>query len=112
VQVAPQLQLIARYVRAARAKDKGLFETLDVAFFSTLLLALFACLVNIGILWRRRWARRVAIWLQAACLVGSAFQLLLPLGANHGPVGLLTNVALPAAVIWLLWGRRTRAVFG
>jgi len=79
---------------------------------ATLLLALFACLVNIGILWRRRWARRVAIWLQAACLVGSAFQLLLPLGANHGPVGLLTNVALPAAVIRLLWGRRTRAVFG
>jgi hypothetical protein len=79
---------------------------------ATLLLALFICLVALGILWRRRWARRIAIWLEAACLVGSALQLLLPIGANHGPVGLLTNVALPAAVIWLLWGRTTRAVFG
>jgi hypothetical protein len=79
---------------------------------ATLLLALFVCLVGIGILWRRRWARRVAIWLEAMCLAGSALLLLLPIGANHGPVGLLTNLVLPGAVIWLLWGRRTRAVFG
>jgi hypothetical protein len=79
---------------------------------ATLLLALFVCLVGIGILWRRRWARRVAIWLEAICLAGSALLLLLPIGANHGPVGLLTNLVLPGAVIWLLWGRRTRAVFG
>jgi hypothetical protein len=79
---------------------------------ATLLLALFVCLVGIGILWRRRWAHRVAIWLEAICLAGSALLLLLPIGANHGPVGLLTNLVLPSAVIWLLWGRRTRAVFG
>jgi hypothetical protein len=79
---------------------------------ATLLLALFVCLVGIGILWRRRWARRVAIWLEAICLAGSALLLLLPIGANHGPVGLLTNLVLPGAVIWLLWGRRSRAVFG
>jgi hypothetical protein len=79
---------------------------------ATLLLALFVCLLGIGILWRRRWARRVAIWLEAICLAGSALLLLLPIGANHGPVGLLTNLVLPGAVIWLLWGRRSRAVFG
>jgi len=79
---------------------------------ATLLLALFVCLVGIGILWRRHWARRVAIWLEAVCLAGSALLFLLPIGANHGPVAMMTNFLLPSAVIWLLWGRRTRAVFG
>jgi hypothetical protein len=78
----------------------------------TLVLALFVCLVGIGILWRRRWARRAAIWLEGVWLVGSALLYALPLGANHGPVALMTNVALPGAVIWLLWGRRMRSVFG
>jgi len=35
----------------------------------------------------------------------------LPIGANHAPVALLTNVVVPAAVVWLLWGRMTRSVF-
>jgi hypothetical protein len=78
---------------------------------ATLLLALFVCLVGIGAMWRRRWARRVAIWLEAVCLIGSALLFLLPIGANHGPVALMTNVLLPAAVIWLLWGKKTREVF-
>ena len=37
VQVAPQLTLIARYVRAARQADKPLLETVDVRFASTVL---------------------------------------------------------------------------
>lgn len=78
----------------------------------TLLLALFVCLVGIGVMWRRRWARRVAISLEIICLLGSAVLFLAPIGANHGPVALLTNTVLPAAVIWVLWGKRTRAVFG
>ena len=41
-QVAPQLTLIARYVRAARQRDKSLFERMDIPFASTLLLALLA----------------------------------------------------------------------
>ena len=41
VQVAPQLTLIARYVRAARHPDKPLLETVDVRFASTVLAALF-----------------------------------------------------------------------
>jgi hypothetical protein len=78
---------------------------------ATLLLALFVCLMGIGVLWRRRWARRAALAVEVICLLGAALTLLLPLGANRGPVALLVDVALPVAVIWLLWGRTTRAVF-
>jgi hypothetical protein len=76
-----------------------------------LMMALLVCLLAIGVLWRRRWARRTALGLELACLLGSALQLSLQIGANHGPVGLLTNVVVPAAVIWLLWGRKVRSVF-
>jgi hypothetical protein len=78
---------------------------------ATLLLALFVCLMGIGVLWRRRWVRRAALVLEVICLLGAALTMLPPLGANRGPVALLVDVALPVAVIWLLWGRRTRAVF-
>ncbi|OLC14383.1 MAG: hypothetical protein E6I23_11455 [Chloroflexi bacterium] len=78
---------------------------------ATLLVALLVCLVAIGVLWRRRWARRTAIGLEIVCLAGSVLQLVLPIGANHAPVTLLTNVVVPAAVIWLLWGRNVRSVF-
>src|SRR5713226_7340036 len=77
----------------------------------TLLLALFVCLMGIGVLWRRRWARRAALAVEVICLLGAALTLLMPLGANRGPVALLVDVALPVAVTWLLWGRTTRAVF-
>ncbi|TMD37793.1 MAG: hypothetical protein E6I95_00145 [Chloroflexi bacterium] len=78
---------------------------------ATLLLALFVCLMGIGVLWRRRWARRAALVIEVICLLGAALTLLPPLGANRGPVALLVDVALPVAVIWLLWGRIARAVF-
>ena len=78
---------------------------------ATLLLALFVCLMGIGVLWRRRWARRAALVVEVICLLGAALTLLPPLGANRGPVALLVDVALPVAVIWLLWGRIARAVF-
>ena len=82
-----------------------------VLAMASLLLALLTCLVGIGLLWRRRWARRVAIGLEVTCLVGSLLELVLPIGANHGPVSLLSNLVLPAAVIALLWGRQIRAQF-
>lgn len=69
---------------------------------ATMLLALFTFLVGIGILWRRRWARGVAIAIEAACLFGSAVLLLIPLGFNRGPVSLMVNVMLPLAVILLV----------
>jgi hypothetical protein len=78
---------------------------------ASLLFALFVCLVAIGVLWRRRSARRAALVIEAFCLVGSALEFLLPIGANRGPVALISGVALPIAVASLLWSKRTRASF-
>jgi len=77
----------------------------------TWLLALLVLMLGIALVWRRRRARRLAMALQVVCLAGTLVQLLLPIGANHGPVALMVNVALPVAVIWLLWGRKMRAEF-
>ena len=44
-QITPQLMLIARYVRAARQRDKPLLEQIDIPFASTLLVALLALLL-------------------------------------------------------------------
>jgi hypothetical protein len=71
---------------------------------ASLLLALGTCLLAIGVVWRRRNARRWVLVLEVVCLVGSLLILVLPIGANHGPVALMTNVALPIAVIVLLRG--------
>jgi hypothetical protein len=76
---------------------------------ASLLLALATCLLAIGILWRRNRARRWAMRLEIACLAGSLLLLAVPVGANHGPVAWMTNVALPVAVIVLL--RKPREAF-
>jgi hypothetical protein len=65
-----------------------------------------------GLAMRRRWARRWTLVLESVCLVGAVLQQLLPIGANHGPVALLVNVALPAAVILLVRGKKMRTHFG
>jgi hypothetical protein len=69
---------------------------------ASLLLALGTCLVALGVLWRRRWARRVAIGLEILSLLGALILLALPIGAEHGPVAWLVNVGLPVALIALL----------
>ena len=76
---------------------------------ASLLLALATCLLAIGILWRRNRARRWAMRLEIACLAGSLLLLAVPIGANHGPVSLMTNVALPIGLIVLL--RKPRDAF-
>jgi hypothetical protein len=78
---------------------------------ASLLLAAFAGIIAIGLIKRRRRARRWAIGLEVTCLVGSLLLLVLPIGANHGPVSLMTNVGLPLAVIVLLRGKMMRARF-
>ena len=72
----------------------------------SLLLALATTLLAIGVLWRRRRARRWIMALEITCLIGSLLLLVLPIGANHGPVALMTNVGLPIAVILLLRKRK------
>ena len=78
---------------------------------ASLLLAAGASALAIGLVKRRRKARRWAIGLEVTCLVGSLLQLVLPIGANHGPVSLMTNVGLPLAVIVLLRGKTMRSTF-
>ena len=69
---------------------------------ATLILALGTCLVGLGVLWRRRWARGWAMAIEIVCLAGAALLVTLPIGFNRGPVSLLVNVALPVAVILLV----------
>jgi len=76
---------------------------------ASLLFALIMFLVALGVLWRRRWARRCVIVVEIICLIGSLLLLALPIGANHGPVSLMTNVLLPVAVFVLL--RKPREAF-
>jgi hypothetical protein len=78
---------------------------------ASLLLAAVACLIAIGLVRRRHWSRRWAIALETVCLGSAALQLAVPIGANHGPVSLMVNIALPVAVIVLLRGKRMRASF-
>jgi hypothetical protein len=74
-------------------------------------LALAAAWVAVGLVRRRRWARRTALIVEWISLVGSLALIALPIGANKGPVALLVNVLLPASVILLLRGKRMRAEF-
>ena len=108
------LQTIFWVVAGLSALPFGLAGELHMAVLGlvTLMFALVTCLIGIGVLWRRQWARRVALTLEILCLIGSALQLLVPIGANRGPVALLVGVALPLAVVWLLWGKKTRSAFG
>jgi hypothetical protein len=76
---------------------------------ASLLLSLATTLLAIGIVWRRRRARRWVMRLEIACLVGSLLLMAVPIGANHGPVAWMTNVLLPVAVIVLL--RQSREAF-
>jgi hypothetical protein len=66
-------------------------------------LAALAIGLAAGAVKRSRGARRWTLGLESVCLGGAILQQLLPIGANHGSVALLVNVALPAAVIALMW---------
>jgi hypothetical protein len=69
---------------------------------ASLLFALATCLLAIGVLWRRRQARRWVRALEIACVIGSLLLLALPIGSNHGPVALMTNLVFPVAVLLLM----------
>ena len=66
-------------------------------------LAAVAVALGVGLVYRRRGARRWAIALEAVCLAGGLLQQVLPLGANHGSVSLLVNLVLPAVLILVLF---------
>jgi hypothetical protein len=72
-------------------------------------LALAVVLAAIGVLWRRRYARRLVVGLEVLCLVGAMAHMALPIGANRGLVSVMVNLGLPLAVILLL--RKPRESF-
>ena len=81
-------------------------------------LSLVTILVAAGMFWlarnlrrQRRWARRWVIALEALSLLASLLLTVLPIGAMRGPVPVLVNLVMPAAVLWLLWSRSGRAAF-
>jgi hypothetical protein len=78
---------------------------------ASILLAAVAAFLAVGLLKRRRRSRRWAMRLEITCLAGSLLLLAVPIGANHGPVSLMTNVGLPLAVIVLLRGKMMRSAF-
>jgi hypothetical protein len=60
---------------------------------------------------QRRWARRWVIALEAVSLVASLLLMVLPIGTMRGPVPVLVNLLMPAAVLALLISRSGRAAF-
>jgi hypothetical protein len=79
---------------------------------ASLLIAAAAVGLAVGVVRRRRGARRWTLVLEWLCLGGGVLLLVAPIGANRGPVSMLTNVALPLAVILLLRGKAMRRHFG
>jgi hypothetical protein len=81
-------------------------------------LSLITILVAIAMFWlarnlrrQRRWARRGIIALEALSLVASLLLTVLPIGAVRGPVPVLVNLVMPAAVLALLISRSGRRAF-
>ena len=64
-----------------------------------------------GIGRQQRWARRWVIALESMSLLASLLLMVIPIGAMRGPVPVLVNLVLPAAVLWLLLSRSGRASF-
>jgi hypothetical protein len=79
---------------------------------ASLLIAAAAVALAVGVVRRRRRARRWTLVLEWLCLSGGLLLLVAPIGANRGPVSMLTNIALPLAVILLLRGKAMRRHFG
>ncbi len=77
----------------------------------TLVLAVLTFVVARGVRRYHRWARRIAIVLEGLVVLGSTLLLLLPVDAMRGPVPLLINLVLPAAVLAILLSRSARAAY-
>ncbi|HXC79999.1 MAG TPA: hypothetical protein VNU19_23460 [Candidatus Acidoferrum sp.] len=78
---------------------------------ASLALAGVGCLLAVGLVRRSRRSRRWTLVLETVCLAGSALLLLIPIGANRGPVSLMVNIVLPLALVTLLRGNQMRAAF-
>lgn len=116
---APEIASVLVVIQASLSLVAGLsaipFAIVEPGFR---VLSVVTILVAIGMFWlarslrrQRRWARRWIIALEALSLVVSLLLTVLPIGAMRGPVPVLVNLVMPAAVLWLLWSRSGRAAF-
>lgn len=116
---APEIASVLLVTQASLSLVAGLsaipFAIVEPGFR---VLSLVTILIAIGMFWlarnlrrQRRWARRWVTGLEAFSLVVSLVLTLLPIGAMRGPVPVLVNLVLPAAVLWLVWSRSGRRAF-
>jgi hypothetical protein len=68
----------------------------------TVVLAIAIYVLSRSVRKEARWAIRAIVIIQAIGLVGNLLLAALPIGAIRGPVPLMTNILLPAAVILLI----------
>ncbi|MEA2634753.1 MAG: hypothetical protein QOH92_1520 [Chloroflexota bacterium] len=117
---APEIASVLLVIQASFSLVAGLsaipFAIVEPGFRA---LSVATILIAMGMFWlarnlrrQRRWARRWVIAIEALSLAPSLLLMLLPIGSMRGPVPVLVNLALPAAVLWLLWSRSARAAFG
>ena len=116
---APEIASVLVVIQASLSLVAGLsaipFAIVEPGFR---VLSLITILIAIGMFWlarnlrrQRRWARRWVIAIEALSLVASLLLTVLPIGAMRGPVPVLVNLVMPAAVILLLMSRSGRAAF-
>ena len=116
---APEIASVLVVTQAALSLVAGLsaipFAIVEPGFR---VLSVATILIAIGMFWlarnirrQKRWARRWVITLEALSLLASLLLTVLPIGAMRGPVPVLVNLVMPAAVIFLLMSRSGRATF-
>ena len=116
---APQIASVLLVTQASFALLAGLsaipFGIVEPGFR---VLSLVTILIAIGMFWlarnlrrQKRWARRWVIALEALSLAVSVLLMLLPIGAMRGPVPVLVNLMMPAAVLGALLCHAGRRAF-
>lgn len=110
---APEIASVLLVTQASFSLVAGLsalpFSIIEPGFR---VLSLATILIAIAMFWmarnlrrQRRWARRWVIALEGFSLAASLLLMLLPIGAMRGPVPVLVNLVMPAAVLAALVSR-------
>jgi hypothetical protein len=116
---APEIASVLVVIQASLSLVAGLsaipFGIVEPGFR---VLSLLTILIATGMFWlarnlrrQRQWARRWVIALEALSLATSLLLMLLPIGAIRGPVPVLVNLVMPAAVLAALFSRAGRCAF-
>jgi hypothetical protein len=119
VSSAPEIASVLVVTQASLSLVAGLsaipFGIVEPGFRVLSLVTIF---IAISMFWlarnlrrQKRWARRWVITLEALSLAASLLLTVLPIGAMRGPVPILVNLVMPAAVLALLISRSGRRAF-